>query len=45
MTKEEKDNYKNSFYWKRKMLRIHGRLAIKGIIKAFGLKKYIKEKS
>ena len=45
MTKEEKDNYKNSFYWKRKMLRIHGRLAINGIIKAFGLKKYIKEKS
>ena len=44
MTKEEKDNYRDSFYWKRKVLRIYGRLVIKNIIKAFGVKKYIKEK-
>ena len=44
MTKEEKDNYKNSFYWKRKMLRIYGRLAIKNIMKVFKAEKLFKTK-
>lgn len=39
MTKEEKDNYRDSFYWKRKMLKVYGRLAIKSIIKVFGFEK------
>lgn len=39
MTKQEKNNYRNSFYWKNKMLKVYGRLAIKNIIKAFKLEK------
>ncbi len=44
MTKQEKDNYRDSFYWKRKMLRIYGRLAIKNTIKVFKAEKLFKTK-
>lgn len=44
MTKAEKDSYRKSYYWKKKMLRIYGRLLMKNIIRAFRVEKLFKTK-